>query len=970
MSEGREVDSPVTEEAPTNGKVNEVNDEVREEETSRPATASSVPASSTPAPAGFPRRTLSSRLPRPRKVLPAIPPPITVGSLRPSASDILLSVRSPKVLSPRGPPTIPKRGQAAGSATGIPTDPPGSPVIRTPRRPNFGTPDHASPTTASLAKRASVPSLNRKPSTPSLSRKASASQLQNSIVSTPPGRRTSDINGNVAPRLAKKPSASQLIISKRPSNTQLSKKPSAAQLNSPTPTASPSPMPFRRVASTHLPSPQSPTVAKIPNRPSLTQLRQASVGSNGAPTLRAQKTQKPAAPSAPSPESPSPKKAPRAASQSLRDTIAKARAAHRAMSNTTKPPASLVDVVNAEAVNNDLNGFNFSSEDPFNQAIFGEGGSIKVLKQRIKTARVEGRLNISNLQLNEIPGDVYKMYETTDEDLASNDTNDDPKWYESVDLVRFVGADNEIEAISKDLVKHFRGLASIDMHNNLLAALPQNFGELTELTVLNLTNNKLDNGALGIICQISSLVDLKLSKNGLEGELDSSISKLTNLEILELQENKLESLPSSLGQLPKLHILNVSHNVIQSIPFGSLLDCQLHELTASNNKLKGALFPHGVTRFDSLHLLDIRNNHISVFSEDDIVLSSLQQLIATNNGLLSFPSVAGWEELLVFLVDSNRLDSLPDGLVGLHRVRTVDVSANDIKTLDARVGAMEGLEVLKFDGNPLRERQLLGMSIADLKRTLKGRLAPPEIVIAEAEDDDPTEIDGSSDTRPQAISEDSKILEVGRGGVLDLASQNYEDISKELMDTVRGTPSSVSLLHNRLTAFPLSLEIFALGLTSLNIGHNKLSGNSYFPHKMSLTSLTTLVIQANNITSLQPLIDNLDVPKLDTLDVSANRLTSIEGIRPTFPYLIAFYARDNQITDIPVDSVDGIRILDLSSNAITSLPPKLGTLSSIRELRVSGNLFRVPRWQVLEKGTESVMEWLRGRLPVDDEQVE
>jgi len=463
------------------------------------------------------------------------------------------------------------------------------------------------------------------------------------------------------------------------------------------------------------------------------------------------------------------------------------------------------------------------------------------------------------------------------------------------------------------------------------------------------------------------LVDLKLAKNGLEGELDSSISKLTNLEILELQENKLQSLPSSLGQLSKLHILNISHNIIQTIPFESLLGCQLHELTASNNKIKGTLFPREVTRFDSLHSLDIRNNHISIFSEDDIVLSSLQQLLATNNGLLSFPSVTGWEELLVFLVDSNHLDSLPDGLVGLHRVRTVDVSANDIKTLDARVGIMEGLEVLKFDGNPLRERQLLGMSIADLKRTLKGRLAPPEIIIAEAEDDDPGSFDDPVDSRPQAISKNSKILEVGRGGALDLISKNYEDIPKELMDTVKGTPSSVSLLHNRLTSFPLSLEIFALGLTSLNIGHNKLSGSSYFPNKMSLTSLTTLIIQANNITSLQPLIENLDAPKLDTLDVSANRLSSIEGIRPTFPYLIAFYARDNQITEIPVDSVDGIRILDLSSNAITSLPPKLGTVSSIRELRVGGNLFRVPRWQVLEKGTESVMEWLRGRLPVDEQ---
>jgi hypothetical protein len=167
----------------------------------------------------------------------------------------------------------------------------------------------------------------------------------------------------------------------------------------------------------------------------------------------------------PSTESP-PKKAPgshKVASQSLRDTIAKARAAHRALSNAAKPLAS-------ESVSNDLDGFDFSTDDPFNQAIFGEGGSTKVLKQRIKTARVEGRLNISNLQLSEIPDDVYRMYETTEEDLASTANTNGPKWYESVDLVRLVGADNEIQSFGKELVKQFGGLASIDVRGQRLPA--------------------------------------------------------------------------------------------------------------------------------------------------------------------------------------------------------------------------------------------------------------------------------------------------------------------------------------------------------------------------------------------------------------------------------------------------------------------------------------------------------------------
>lgn len=474
-----------------------------------------------------------------------------------------------------------------------------------------------------------------------------------------------------------------------------------------------------------------------------------------------------------------------------------------------------------------------------------------------------------------------------------------------------------------------------------------------------------------IIFQIQTLVDLKLAKNGLEGELPSSVSKLENLEILELQENKLESLPMSLAGIPRLHVLNVASNRLSELPFQALKCCQLHELTASNNKLRGTLFSSDVERLDSLHLLDIRNNHISTFSDGNILLPTLQQLFATNNEMSSFPSVKGWGELLVFTVDHNRLQVLPDGLVNLHRLRTLDFTANNIKSLDAQLGAMEGLEILKFDGNPFRERNLLNMGIVDLKRTLKSRLAPPEIVIAEAEEGDETadisRVGEAVEREAGMPPQPKKTLEIGRGGVLELSSKGFEDIPATLLETVVGSPTSVVLLHNRLTTIPASIETFCASLTTLNIGHNKLSGDSYLSMKISLRSLTTLILQANNITSLQPLLDNLDAPKLETLDISANRLVSIAGIRQTFSNLVALYARDNQIEEIPVDAVDGMKVLDLSSNSIGHLPPKLGTVASLRELRVGGNLFRVPRWQVLEKGTEGVMEWLRDRLPVGEE---
>jgi len=75
---------------------------------------------------------------------------------------------------------------------------------------------------------------------------------------------------------------------------------------------------------------------------------------------------------------------------------------------------------------------------------------------------------------------------------------------------------------------------------------------------------------------------------------------------------------------------------------------------------------------------------------------------------------------------------------------------------------------------------------------------------------------------------------------------------------------------------------------------------------------------------------------------------------------------DNQIKEIDVDGLrklSKLTILDLANNNIAAVPPELGNLRNIRSLTLDGNAFRVPRPQVLVKGTESVMAYLRDRIP-------
>ena len=74
----------------------------------------------------------------------------------------------------------------------------------------------------------------------------------------------------------------------------------------------------------------------------------------------------------------------------------------------------------------------------------------------------------------------------------------------------------------------------------------------------------------------------------------------------------------------------------------------------------------------------------------------------------------------------------------------------------------------------------------------------------------------------------------------------------------------------------------------------------------------------------------------------------------------------NQIKVIDVQGLRQLKmlaVLDLANNDIQQVPPELGTLTQLRALQLEGNPFRVPRPQILVKGTQSILSYLRDRIP-------
>ncbi|KAJ5373823.1 Leucine rich repeats (2 copies) [Penicillium concentricum] len=670
-------------------------------------------------------------------------------------------------------------------------------------------------------------------------------------------------------------------------------------------------------------------------------------------------------------------------SSTLRETIAKAKAARKAMAAGDKKESLQKQVYQAPPIDAPLDSWaGGDDDDPFSQ--LPNGSNSLVMRKRIQTARATGQLNIAAFSLREIPKEVLTMYDYDPENSAN--------WFENVDLVKFNAADNELEQISDatfpdinpeefdpdsdDRGLQFGGLETLDLHGNILKSLPMGLRRLQNLRTLNLSNNSLDMSNIEIITEIKSLTDLKLANNQLQGELTAVIGRLPNLEFLDLRGNALTKLPDELVGLSSLRTLDVSENKFTSLPFEVLSKLPLKTLNAQKNRLEGTLIPATVNKLEKLQSLNIANNAVVVFSADDALeLPDLHTLLIGVNRITHLPCMTSWQSLLTLSAEENKIAELPQGFVELKSLKKADFTGNDLKHLDEKIGLMENLASLRVSNNPLRERRLLSMDTDDIKRDLRSRCEP---------DPQDTDDEGSVATQFTLAPENPALdgsWQIKSGGTLDKSYAELTDLKVEQLEMIPLLDiRCLYLQHNELSCFPApAIGMLAQCLVELDLSHNPFSGADFLSSRLELPKLQSLTLNAAGLTSWEPFLSNLIAPSLTFLDVSHNRLKGpLPHLRQTYPELKTLAASDNQIASLDFEAVQGLQVLELSNNDLDSLPPKIGLLaagrspqnwgngSALRRFEVAGNRFRVPRWQVVAKGTDAILEFLRERIPIGD----
>ncbi|XVE53657.1 hypothetical protein DITRI_Ditri03aG0020600 [Diplodiscus trichospermus] len=334
----------------------------------------------------------------------------------------------------------------------------------------------------------------------------------------------------------------------------------------------------------------------------------------------------------------------------------------------------------------------------------------------------------------------------------------------------------------------------------------------------------------GVHCDTKkeNVIELKASGLGLSGLIpDTTIGKLTQLQSLDLSNNKITGLPSDLWSLGSLKSLNLSHNQIS----GSV--------------------PNNIGNFGLLEVIDLSGNNFS--GEIPAGLSSLvslQVLKLDGNGFQwSIPTgILDCLYLVLLDLSSNRLNgSLPDGFgAAFPKLKTLNLAGNEIYGRDPYFAEIKSLTSLNISGN-LFNGSVMGvfheqLEVIDLsKNQFQGDISQVQF----------NSTYKWSHLVYLDLSENQLIGEI----FLNLSqAQNLRHLN---------------LAYNRFARRKIPRIEMLLGLEYLNLSKTGLVG--HIPGEISqLSNLHTLDVSSNHLTGQIP---SLGKKSLKILDVSYNNLS-------------------------------------------------------------------------------------------------
>ncbi|GLT41239.1 hypothetical protein SLA2020_153180 [Shorea laevis] len=490
--------------------------------------------------------------------------------------------------------------------------------------------------------------------------------------------------------------------------------------------------------------------------------------------------------------------------------------------------------------------------------------------------------------------------------------------------------------LNSSLFSPLKELTSLFLRDNSIFGFMKNEGlerssSLSNLEVLDLSSNRLNNSILSSLASLSSLKVLNLARNQMEGSLHiPELVALNNLKELDLSYNEVESFVAfkDTRNLSMLEVLNLGWNnntcgscLVQSIKAFPLI--KTLDLTASRSMEQVTAKDFHTFKELNVLLLDrssLHNNFLQSIGK----LSSLKVLSLSICWLNATLPDQGWCELKnleeLDLSTNNFHGMLPSCLGNLSYLQVLDVSSNHFigNIATSPLTNLKSLEYLSFSRNNFQVPVSFRMFANHSK--LKVLLGDDNNLMPEPLLQTPT-------PKFQLIFLSLSYLALKEPPYF-LHHQNILRI--------------VDLSHNNITGgFPSWFFMNNTRLEILNLGYNSISGPLQLPSQPHF-NITILDVTRNGLLGKIPINMSSLFPYLTDLSMSKN---SFRGQIPAsfgdMKSVKSLSLQNNQFSGSIPDSfgrLSSLVYLDLSNNWLSGGIPKLLVLGCPLEILIlSGN---------------------------------
>ncbi|XP_061489386.1 leucine-rich repeat-containing protein 40 isoform X2 [Rhineura floridana] len=305
---------------------------------------------------------------------------------------------------------------------------------------------------------------------------------------------------------------------------------------------------------------------------------------------------------------------------------------------------------------------------------------------------------------------------------------------------------------------------------------------------------------------------------------------------------------------------------------------------------------------------------------------------------LSFGAADRWWEqtdLTKLILSSNKLQCLSDHVKLLPALTVLDVHDNQLTSLPSAIGSLENLQKLNVSHNRLKD---VPEELIQLKHLRSLLLQHNELNRLPDEFGQLTSLEELNVSNNYISSIPASFCFLTNLVRLNLSCNHLKSLPTEI--SAMKSLKQLDCTKNDLETIPPELANM-VSLEQLYLRRNKLC---YLPDLPSCKFLKELHVGENQIEVLKP--DHLK---------HLNSLCVLE-------------LRDNKLKSLPdeITLLQGLERLDLSNNDISRLPYKLGNLSQLKFLALEGNPLRTIRREVLQKGTQEILKYLRSKIQDDD----